>query len=419
VSEQVRRGLLERGVTPDEIERATEDGTIHILVAERMLVPEDGTFTSAELSAVTGIPLELDERLWRAMGFPVVPADEQAFTAADRRALAGVRGLLDLGMVTEDGVVQLTRVIGSSMARIAEAEVDASPALRGEVSSEELAELYIAGADRIFADIALLLEYVWRRHLQAALRQSAVRRRDAAGAGTVDMAVGLADLVGFTALSQQLSEEALATMVGRFEELAYETVAQLGGRVVKMIGDEVMFTCKGAEDAAAIALALSAVYAEDELLSDVRVGLAVGPVLLREGDCYGPTVNRAHRIVGIAAPGSVLVDPEVHRRLVDQARFRWKSLRPRYLKDIGRVPLWVLMPVSSRAGDRGRPLGLVTEAVREQVERAHAIGRELVEQDRTEARSSQSDDGASDDGASDDGASDDGASDDGAADDGR
>lgn len=402
-----RQWLLERGVPREEIEQAAADGILHVLVAERLIVPGDAVYSSDELIAESGIPAELDERLWRALGLPLVPFHEGRFLDADRRALAGVKGLLDIGMLTEDALVQLTRVIGSSMSRIAEAEVDASPALRGDISSEELAELYIAGADRIFSDIALLLEYAWRRHMQAALRQSAVRRRGAgttsttaaeggvpAAAPGVDLAVGFADLVGFTALSQQLSEQALATMVGRFEELAYETVATLGGRVVKMIGDEVMFTCNTAADAAGVALALSRVYADDQMLSEVRVGLAAGSVLLRDGDCYGPPVNRAHRIVGIAAPGSVLVDREVHRRLADDDRFRWKSLRPRYLKDIGRVPLWVLREQADRDGGRAKHVGLITEAVRERVEQAHALGRQLVEHEPDHEQEHEQEDGA-------------------------
>ena len=68
-------------------------------------------------------------------------------------------------------------------------------------------------------------------------------------------------------------------MVGRFEALAYDAVAGHGGRVVKMIGDEVMFVTDEPAAAAEIGLALAEVYADDETVSDVRVGLAHGPVL--------------------------------------------------------------------------------------------------------------------------------------------
>ena len=127
-------------------------------------------------------------------------------------------------------------------------------------------------------------------------------------------AVGFADLVGFTALSQQVDEHVLAAVVDRFESIAYDTVVKLGGRVVKMIGDEVMFVVDDVRPAVEIALTLAEAYSRDEELSEVRVGLACGPTLEREADYYGPTVNLASRIVNIAFPGSVVTSDDVHAR---------------------------------------------------------------------------------------------------------
>ena len=380
--DHVRAWLLERGVDRDEIERAVADGALHTLVADRMILPEEARYTAEEVADLTGLPLDQVRRLWRALGFPDVAEDDHIFTDRDVQALTCMHGLLYLGLSDADQMVQLTRVIGSSMARIAEAEVDSSPVLRGEATSEQLAELFVLASDAIVPDFARLLEYAWRRHLQAALRRAALRRQtaEADGTGTSEMAIGFADLVGFTMLSQQLSEGALAEVVDRFEELAYDTVGRLGGRVVKMIGDEVMFAVDGADDAAEIALALSVAYADDDVLSDVRVGLAYGHVLLRDGDCYGPTVNLSSRIVNIAAPGSVVVDEAVHERLAHDPRFRWKPLRTRYLKDIGRVSLYVLYLAGDERMERQRPKRrwLLREAVREQMERAHTMGRGVL-----------------------------------------
>jgi class 3 adenylate cyclase len=82
----------------------------------------------------------------------------------------------------------------------------------------------------------------------------------------------------------------------------------------------------------------------------VRVALAVGPVLVQDGDFYGPVVNLASRAAGIAAPGSVLVSDELHSALVAESHpaegpvgeFAFKKLRPRLVKDLGRVQLWAL-----------------------------------------------------------------------------
>jgi adenylate cyclase len=242
------------------------------------------------------------------------------------------------------------------MARIAEAEV--APAVRGMMggpgsgggSSVEAADRFVQLADRSLPAMTRLLEFAWRRHVQASVRRAMLLRSRHDPGALPDLCVGFADMVGFTMLSQQLSEEELAALVSRVEDVAHDTVTARGGRVVKMIGDEVMFVTDLASDAARIGLALAEAYADDELLSDVRVALAVGPVLVQDGDFYGPVVNLASRAAGIAAPGSVLVSDEFHAALLRQCQdepilageFAFKALRPRLVKDLGRVQLWAV-----------------------------------------------------------------------------
>src|SRR4051794_17868904 len=202
----VRAWLHDHGVDDAEIDAAIASGQLHVLVADRMVVPEEPCYTSAEVADLTGLPEEQVRRLWRALGFPDVEPGEQAFTERDVAALTSVHGLIYLGLSDEDQMVQQTRVIGSSMARITAAQVDASPVMRGNTSSLDLAELYVLAADAIVPDMARLLEYAWRRHMQATMRRAALQREAQAEAGDEpQMAIGFADLVGFTSLSQQLS----------------------------------------------------------------------------------------------------------------------------------------------------------------------------------------------------------------------
>jgi adenylate cyclase len=161
-------------------------------------------------------------------------------------------------------------------------------------------------------------------------------------AATRTVVVGFADLVGFTAISQQLNEHELAAMVDRFEALAYEHIPERGGRVVKMIGDEVMFSVESAAAAAEMALALVEAFASDPALPDVRAGLALGPTLSWEGDLFGNTVNLASRLVNLARPGTVLISDELGYELEAQGIFELRHLRPLSLKGIGRVRAWVL-----------------------------------------------------------------------------
>ena len=185
-----------------------------------------------------------------------------------------------------------------------------------------------------------------------------------------------ADLVGFTALSQQIGTHELAAVVERFETIAYDTITEAGGRVVKMIGDEVMFAVGHERAAAEIALRLSETYRDDDELSDVRVGLASGPVLQREADLYGPVVNTASRIVGIAFPGTVVCAAPVREALAGDVDYSWKSIGSRNLKDIGRAQLYVLR----RAADGERPRSSRQRAEARRAERREARVTEMEEQ---------------------------------------
>jgi len=351
--DRVRAFLRAQGTPEDEITEAEQRGVLDLLVADRLLVPAERRYTQVEVSAVTGMDLDLARRFWRALGFPDVELDEAMFTDLDIEALVTLQSMMDLGVADVDTSLQFARVIGSSMARIAEAEV--SPALpglgigAGSGDTVEAADQFAQVAGHSLPAMARLLEFVWRRHVQAAVRRAMLLRSRGASGTLPVLAVGFADMVGFTTLSQQLSEQELAAVVARFEEVAHDTVTAGGGRVVKMIGDEAMFVADSALDAARIGLALAEAYADDELLSDVRVALAVGPVLVQDGDFYGPVVNLASRVVNMAAPGAVIVTDEFHDAVEKVApggqpdtEFEFGPLRPRRVKDFGRIQLWVL-----------------------------------------------------------------------------
>ena len=341
----VREILLMHGATPDETDQAVNDGVIDLFVADRMLVPSRRRYTRVEVSELTGVPVDKLERFWRALGFPGVDDAETVFTDLDLEAVRIFQGMQALGAADVDTAVQMSRVIGSCMARIAEAELGLGRIIGPEADPVIAAESFASVADVTIPAMAKLLEFVWRRQVAAGIQRNMMLRSHGLAPGQSPvMAVGFADMVGFTLLSQHLSDEELAAVVRRFEELSHDIVTSARGRVVKMIGDEVMFVVDSVADAARIGMDLADAYADDDLLSDVRVGLAFGPVLQRDGDYFGPTVNLAHRIVNIGNPGTVLMSDEFHDALAAEApnEFTSKSLRPRDLKDLGRVQLWWL-----------------------------------------------------------------------------
>ena len=302
--------------------------------------------TSAEVAARSGVELEQARRLWRALGFPPAAEDERIFAQSDVAILQGVHRLLADQGNSLDAVLQLTRVTGQALARVAEAQVAANAERLKVLHDEGFAQGDEAKAavDEVSAAVLNLepfLAYVWRRHLLASLVRFAATAAASPGAGNV-LAVGFADLVGFTAISQQMDESELAAMVDRFEALAYEHIPERGGRVIKMIGDEVMFAADDAALAAEIALALREAYAGDEELPEVRVGLAIGPTLSWEGDLIGPTVNLASRLVNIARPGTVLISDELATQLQALPAVAVRRLRSIRLKGLGRVRVWAL-----------------------------------------------------------------------------
>ena len=366
------RGLLRvTGVSDDEIEAASIDGTLELFALERLIAPEPALYDIAEAARLGGTEAERIRAYWRALGFPEPLDGDPVFTATDLRMVVHVAQLVTDDLVDTDVSLQMTRVIGASIERIAAAQVDAigvrregevgplvaaadsdvdptteagpGQAAAGTVSGDHLEAVYASYVE-VLEEMPTILGYVWRRHLTDAARRR--RMRSLTGAGKV-VCVGFADMVGFTATVQELPEVELAEVVGRFEEIAYDVVRAHGGRVVKMIGDEVMFMADDARQGAELALDLAMRYREDEALTDVRVGLASGSVLEKDGDVYGHVVNLASRIVAVAYPGSVVVSDEVRDVLRDDDGFVLRDLRASYLKDIGRTRLWALR----RAGD--------------------------------------------------------------------
>jgi adenylate cyclase len=365
---QTVRELLEAlGVDRGVVDKAGADGTLGLLAVEHMiLADQDLTYTYGEVAELTGMGPEA-LKFWRALGFPDPGPDDRLFSDFDVEMLQLVDQFQKLGLIQHDEALQMTRVIGSSMARIASAQIDAIEARVDEPTFQDGTEPGVLRARFLVPAMPRILEYAWKRHLQVAARRRMVR--EAGAVGTNVQAVGFADLVGFTALSQQLSDHELATIVERFEATAYDIVGGLAGRVIKMIGDEVMFAVDDPARALEIALSLAEAYHDDESLSDVRVGLAWGNVLEREGDLYGPTVNLASRIVSIAYAASVVVSSDIHDALTDDVDLQWKSLRTRQLKDIGRVQLWAVR----RASD-----DFEKEGVRQRARRRRAAARDKV-----------------------------------------
>jgi class 3 adenylate cyclase len=303
--------LSQQGISLEEMVTAAEENRLPFVLGDRMISPGPAELSVDDVAVRMGATPDLVERLWRALGF-VVQASGDQFSEADVRVLQMVQVMAHY--FGEPQAVQLARTIGSSMARIAEAGFTLSIA---NVDDGFLprAESHVAAA-QASALLGVMVEaspaifdVVFRHHIEAT-----VRRWDRSlpeDPSTVRLAVGFADLVGFTSLTRDFTAPDMAAAVTDLESMAVDATAAAGGRLVKLIGDEIMFVAPDASSGCEIALALLESAAEHPVLPSLRASLAVGLLIPFEGDYYGPVVNLASRLTDVAPDGELLVTSQV------------------------------------------------------------------------------------------------------------
>jgi adenylate cyclase len=334
--------LRAAGIGEDEVQAASAEGPARLqaMIATRLALPGPRRYTAREVGQAAGVEREEADRLWLAMGFPLAPEDERAFTDADVEALLTARELFARAEIDNSLALQLTRTMSRAVAQIASAIQDVMAPLTPRGDPVETVRAAVSLVEESLPALDRLLVYLFRRHLAAAAERMLLTRLESPDQSTT--IVGFADLVGYTGLSQELSEHELATLIDRFSADAMDLVADTGGRVIKMIGDEIMFSAAQAVVGAEIGLRLIEQIAVVEDRPSLRVGLAGGRVLELQGDLFGATVNLASRLVDFARPGTAVVDSVIHDALEGDERFAFKSLRPHRLKGFGTVPIYVL-----------------------------------------------------------------------------
>jgi class 3 adenylate cyclase len=308
----------EVGASIPEILHARDHGGIFSLGAFRTLSTGRDRFTLSEAAAQADIDGQFALQLWRCAGFPEPRAYERRFGPPDVEMFR----LFELlaSFVERDLVLQLARTMGESVSRIADAEVallrsNVEAPLVGSSRYVDVARTYLEVAAELFPRVADALDTLHRHHLLAiGRRYSDVDARPSA-LNVVQLAVGFADLAGFTGLSHQLDVSDLAAMISQFEATTGDVVTGAGASVVKRIGDAVMFVTNAPGVGCALSLELIEACARAGL-PKLRVGLAFGDVMVRQGDFYGPTVNLAARLVASAEPGIALTDRTLYDRLM-------------------------------------------------------------------------------------------------------
>jgi class 3 adenylate cyclase len=307
--------LLAKGFTVEQMAAAALEGRLGALPVESLVAPGDGGLTLAAAADKIGLSPELVERSQRALGLP--PIEGPLYSEQALGAFAGAVALFGA-----ERTLQFSRVLGSSVARIIDAAVSLFVTDIAAGAASEL-ELSRQGEDaaQLLLTLPETIEAVFPFFVADAVRR--LRLDETPSVHGAEVAVGFVDLVGSTRLSQQLSGAELAAAVGDFETAASDLAVTYDGRVVKFIGDAAMFVASDAHAACAIGIELCVAVRDHPVLDAARGAVGLGAAVSQGGDFYGPIVNLAARLTGIASPGQLLGTATVAAAMADAgASFR-------------------------------------------------------------------------------------------------
>lgn len=353
--------LARQGFSHTEIEQAFSP----MLLPARRALGDDGQYVSArETSERLGLDIGLLNRFHRAAGLPAVDdPDAKVYLQSDADTAVHITRFLDLG-IDPDLMLSIVRVLAQGLANAAEvmnvAALDAvlhpgASELDIAKGTEELVRVAAPLLGPMINDLLLLQ----LRHTLETEAVNAGEREDGKPRPEAKMiGASFADLVGFTALGEELSPEDLEQLANRLAELAHDVV-QPPVRFIKTIGDAVMFVSTDPGALLDAVLALIDAAAADERLPRLRVGVACGAAVSRAGDWFGSPVNLASRLTSAARPGSVLVSQAARDRIGADDRFRWSFAGTKRLKGIsGEVNVYrarsALAQDGHTAGHQGR-----------------------------------------------------------------
>ncbi|OBK49114.1 adenylate/guanylate cyclase domain-containing protein [Mycobacterium sp. 1081908.1] len=310
--------LDDLGFTADEMVEAERRGRLFGLAGDVLAWSGRPIYTLQAAGEQLGISADDVAHAWALLGLTVAGPDIPVLSQSDVDALSTWLALK--AVVGEDGAFGLLRVLGAAMARLAEAEGTmiraGTPDIQMNYTHDELAT---AQAYRSVAEfvprIGALIDVVHRHHLTSARTYFEGVLQDTTA--SVVCGIGFADLSSFTALTQALTPAELSDLLTEFGATVADVVHADGGRVVKFIGDAVMWVCSSPEGLAKAALDLVDHPRAREEGLQVRAGLAYGAVLAINGDYFGIPVNLAARLVAAASPGQILAAAELHEKLPD------------------------------------------------------------------------------------------------------
>jgi adenylate cyclase len=325
----VRRVMLlsvciDAGIPLETIGEAMRQGVLSLNVLDRQYYARWGEhleMTWADLAAEQGIPFDVLQQMYAAVGF--APPEPEQHPRTDEPDLVAAGGVILRTGVDPQILLRMLRVYGENFRRIARSEtglwhdlVDV-PAQRAGATQRELLDQGVEFGDAIMSVVdgstmaiyRRMQEHAWMsdlvEHLELALVEAGLYVKPQRPATMAFM-----DLSGYTALTEERGDETAADLATSLAQLVQRTATHHNGEAMKFLGDGVMFRFR--EPAAGVRGALEVIGATEPLgLPPAHVGMHIGAVIERDGDVFGRTVNLASRLSGKAGPGEVLVSREV------------------------------------------------------------------------------------------------------------
>jgi adenylate cyclase len=322
------QGLERTGLPLEAIREALEAGELSFGWLDNPLYDLIAPLTSRsfrDVATETGVPLELLRVLREALGF-ALPEPDDRMREDELRVVPLIQKLVSSGFPTSV-LDRLLRVYGDALRRIAEVEADwwhryvVLPSLASGMTEVEMHEATLGFGVELepLLEQALLAiyhahqEHTWVENLIGEI-EDALDRTGLRSRLIRPPAICFLDITGYTRLTEERGDEAAAELAARLTPLVQRPAERHDGKVVKWLGDGVMFHFR--EPTGAVVAALEMVDAISAAgLPPAHVGLDTGPVVFQGGDYFGRTVNLAARIGEQAAPGQVLVTQEIVDRV--------------------------------------------------------------------------------------------------------
>jgi adenylate cyclase len=322
--------LRERGHSLQQIRKASQEGRLAYGFLEDLFPDANPAHTVKELANQTGLEEALIERIWQSIGFPRSELDQ--LTEEDLQAVRYIAAVIDAGFPLV-ALLQLVRVYGQAVSRIADAEVRLfhlyvhEPLMRDGVPGLEMAEEMETLARDLLPLASPIMDYLHQRFLQHYVEQDMVGHMEVEldekeDLGRVRVAIAFADLAGYTRFTEEVGEEEAVSLVEHFIDAVTDTLPE-DARVVKTIGDEVMLVGQDVQALTDWAVGFQRLYRERPT---PRIGVHYGAVLYRDGDYFGREVNLAARVVARARGGEVIVTDSVMEAVRTSDWLRFESI---------------------------------------------------------------------------------------------